>query len=368
MLRLMYDDPEVDLGIVVTGTHLSPAFGSTYLEIEAAGLPVTHKVDILDDDDSALGMAAATAKGVQGVAEALSILKPDIVVLLGDRFEMMAAALAATLINIPIAHIHGGEATIGAVDEQLRNAMTKLSHLHFASTEAYRARIIQMGEAPERVFNVGAPGVENALAEELIPIADLRAEFDLPGDTPFAVATFHPVTLESESTDQQLEALLAALEDHPALPVIWTKANADAGGRAINARLEDWTAAHAGRSRLVSSLGQRKYLSLAAASSMVIGNSSSGIIEVPSLGVPTVNIGDRQLGRIRGESVIDCAPSSKAIGAALENAMTDTFQALAKDCANPYQKDGTASAICGHIKSADKTTFRLKKFFDLPGR
>jgi UDP-hydrolysing UDP-N-acetyl-D-glucosamine 2-epimerase len=306
------------LHTIVSGSHLGAKHGQTLDEIHADGIPVHDCAEMLLSSDSPAGVSAAMGIGLIRYADILARVRPDILVLLGDRFEALAMASAATLCGVPIAHIHGGEVTEGAIDDAFRHAITKMSHLHFTSCEAHRQRVIQLGEHPDRVFNVGSLGVEAIQTLDFIPEDELRRDLQINASVPYVLCTFHPVTLEAGQEMAQLDALLQALDTFPEYVVVFTGANADPGGNRINETLVK-RAACDGRYRFFMSLGQRRYLSAAKHAACVIGNSSSGIIEVPSLGVPVVDIGNRQKGRIRTESVLHCEPESRVISDSLTN-------------------------------------------------
>ena len=315
---LSHEDLEVQ--IVVTGTHLIQEFGYTYTEIQDNEIPIYTTISIVEPGDDPLSISKTISNALTKFAIYFSIENPDMVILLGDRTELMGISVAAVIAHIPIAHLHGGELTKGAVDDSMRHAITKMSYLHFASTEEYRKRIIQMGEPPEHVFNVGALGVENVLNEELFSEEEVREELGIPEGCPYVVATFHPVTLEEGTEIEQVQEMFYAIEQRNQLFYIITKANADVGGRRINSFMEEEVKKYP-NVKLVSSLGMKRYLSAVKYSKFVLGNSSSGIIEVPTLCVPTVNIGDRQQGRIMSKSVIQCEPVCDSIVEAIDKAL-----------------------------------------------
>ncbi len=365
LMQQIDQDEELQLQILVGGMHLSPEFGSTFLEIEQDGFKINEKVEMLLSSDSAVGLCKSTGLGLIGFGDALERLAPDVLVVLGDRFEAWAACAAALFCRIPIAHIHGGEATEGLIDEAIRHGITKMSHLHFVATEDYRRRVIQLGEQPGRVFNVGAPGVENINKLTLLDRPTLEREIGFTLGPQNALVTFHPVTLETATAESQFGLLLEALADLPELHLIFTRANADTDGRIINRMIDDFVAQRSGSAAVFSSLGQLRYLSAMQQVDVVLGNSSSGIIEAPSFGVPTVNIGARQHGRVRAASVIDCEPEKMAIRAALDKALSKTFKNLAATVDNPYEGCDTALRIKECLKEVDLPDTR-KTFFDLP--
>jgi len=355
-----------ELKIVATGMHLSKDFGLTYKEIEADGISVDAKISVLQDDDSNQAMSKAIGIGVIGFAEYFEKARPDMVVVLGDRFEIFAAATAAAVACIPITHLYGGETTEGAVDEFFRHSITKMSYLHFTSTEQYKQRIINMGEAPDRVFNVGAIGVENILSMPLMSIDELSRSIDFNMNIPYALVTFHPVTLERNTAIKQIEELLSALDQTNGLNYIFTKANADANGREINKKIAAYCE-HRGNAIAFTSLGVLRYLSVMKYCKMVIGNSSSGIMETPSFKKPTINIGDRQKGRICAKSVISCEPKKQSIINSMVKAMSHQFLNEIADQVNPYGDGNTSEKIVASIKDfliIDKINLK-KSFYDV---
>lgn len=364
LLRTILQKPELHLQLLVSGMHLSPEFGLTVREIEGDGFSIDERVEMLLSSDTPLGTVKSAALGLMGIAEAIGRLAPDILVLLGDRFEAFAAAAAAYLLGVPVAHLHGGEVTEGAVDEGLRHAVTKMSALHFTATEEYRRRVIQLGEDPSAVFNVGALGVEEIRHLPLLSRPELEKSLGVPLGERSVLVTFHPVTQEAGSAKEQIGALLEALDRLPLSRILFTKANADAEGRLINALLEEYVASRPEKASLFASLGQLRYLSAIRHCEAVIGNSSSGLIEAPSLGIPTVNIGNRQKGRVRGASVIDCEPAADTIEAACRRALTEEFKKIARTADNPYYRVGTAERIAEILQTAE--LLRPKIFFDLP--
>lgn len=356
----------LELQVLASGMHLSPEFGNTYREIENDGFRIDAKVEILLSSDTPVGIAKSTGLGLLNYSETLSRLQPDLVVILGDRFEAFAMAASATICKIPIAHLHGGELSFGAIDEAFRHAITKMSHLHFTSTEAYRQRVVQLGEAPERVFNVGAIGVENIKSLPLLDRHALEKAINFPLGDAVLLVTFHPVTLEHDSAGKQFQEILLALKRFPQVKIIFTKANADTDGRAINRLIDDFVEQHPGRTCSFTSMGQLRYLSTMRQATAVVGNSSSGIIEAPSFKVPTINIGDRQKGRLKAPSVIDCPPREKAVADALELALSPSFQKAMQTVCNPYEKQGTTAAILQKLKEYDLNGILKKEFYDLP--
>lgn len=366
LIKKLNDSPKYDVKVAVTGTHLSSKFGNTYDEIERDGVKVDARIPILEDGDKPVDTTKTMANAMIGFGEYFSNSKSDALIVLGDRYETIAVCLAAMNERIPIFHIHGGETTEGAIDEAIRHAITKLSYLHFTSTEEYRKRVIQLGESPDRVFNVGALGVENILRLDLMEKKDLSDSigFDVV-DNKYAVVTFHPVTLDDNSAERQCETLLAALDKKNEIRYIITKANADSGGEAINEMLEKYASSRK-NVLLVASLGVLRYLSSLKYAEFVIGNSSSGIIEAPSFGIPTINIGDRQKGRIKACSIIDCDVSYDSICDAIDKALDDEFKEVCKKVVNPYGKGDTSDCIISTIDYAFEKGINIKKkFYDL---
>lgn len=351
--------------VVVTGTHLSPEFGMTYREIEEDGIEIDEKIEILLSADTPSAVSKTMGMAMISFADYFGRKKPDMLVILGDRYESLAVASVAMNYRIPIAHIHGGETTEGAMDEYIRHAITKLSYIHFTSTEEYRKRVIQMGEDPSRVKNVGATGVENALRERLMKKEELEKSIGLKLDKPYIVVTFHPVTLEEDTAKEQVLEILKFCQIHNERQFIFTKANSDSGGRVINKILNDF-AKENDNAWLFDSLGRVRYLSLIKYSELVMGNSSSGLIEVPVFDVPTINIGDRQRGRVQGKTIINCNPDVESIEVAFKNVTSKEFKDSIKGRVNTYGSGDTSSKIVEHIREIFKEGIDLKKkFFDI---
>ena len=366
LIKRTEEDAEVELQLVVTGMHLSPEFGLTYKEIEKDGYTITDKNEMLLSSDTPNGITKSIGLATIGFADILTRLQPDIVVLLGDRFEIFAAATAAMIHRIPIAHIHGGELTEGLIDEAIRHSITKMSMLHFAATEEYRKRIIQMGEQKERVFNVGALGVENIMNQTLMTREELEGSIDFKLDKPYVLVTYHPVTLEKDSAKMQILNLLEALDEMREYNVIFTKANADTDGRVINQLIEEYAAQHKERVIVVTSLGMKRYLSAMKYTEMVIGNSSSGLLEAPSFHIPTINIGIRQQGRVKAESVVDCGYSKEAIKAAIKKVEKMKKSGCLNSVKNPYEGKNTSKDILDTIKIyLTNHGAVIKKFYDM---
>lgn len=368
LIKALQTDSAVELQLIVTGMHLSPEFGLTWRQIAADGFSIDRKIEMLMSSDTGAGVAKAMGVGLIGFADAYESLAPDIVVILGDRFEMLAAASAAAVARLPIAHIHGGESTEGAVDEGMRHAITKFSHLHFTAADAYRRRVIQLGESPDRVFNVGAPGIDNIRRLSLMDRNALTESLGIRWRERNLLITFHPATLEEAAPTAQMQSLLDVLDDWPELGLIFTMPNADAGGRALIRQIEDYVAVCSDRARCFTSLGQLRYLSVMAQVNGVVGNSSSGLIEAPSMKVGTVNIGDRQRGRERAASVIDCGPTRQAINQALARLFSPDFQRMLADVANPYGDGGASDSMARILRDHPLNGLIRKSFHDLPSK
>ena len=367
LMRAIDKDRELELYLIVSGMHLSPEFGLTYKEIEEDGFGINAKVEMLLSSDSPVGISKSIGLGIIGFADEFKRAGLDMLILLGDRYEALAAAIAAMIMRIPISHLHGGELTEGLIDEGIRHSITKMSYLHFTSTEEYRRRVIQLGENPERVFCVGAIGVENIKKTELMSKEELENSIHFEIDDNVAVVTYHPVTLENNTVEDQFTNLLGALDQNDKLRIIFTKANADTNGRIINELIDKFVTCNCERACAFYSLGQKRYLSVLKYCRLVIGNSSSGIIEAPSFGKPVINIGDRQKGRASADSVINCGCMEKEIQSAIELALTEEFENKAKNCRNPYEKEDTTVSIMGVIKDyLFNNKIKLKKeFYDI---
>ncbi len=363
LLKDIQSDPDLTLQLLVSGMHLSPEFGDTYKQIEKDGFQIDEKIEILLSSDSPVGTAKSMGLGVLGFADALSRLAPDVLIILGDRFEALAAAQTAMILRIPIIHLHGGEITEGAYDDAIRHAITKLSYLHGTSTDEYRNRVIQLGESPERVKNVGAIGLDHLNRGSFMTISELSESlnFDLTG--PYFVVTYHPVTLGDESPEDSFQALLDALDEYPNHQIILTYPNADDGGRRIIPMLEAYAAKQPSRVLAIPSLGQIRYLSSVKHAAAVIGNSSSGIIEVPAFDVPTVNIGSRQKGRLAAKSVLNCEPSLTSITEAISGAVKRNYKLDSETIINPYGQGNTSGQVIEMLKSLRFE--RSKAFHDL---
>lgn len=365
LIKEIQDDSDLELQLIATGMHLSPEFGLTYRQIEKDGFKIDKKIEMLLSSDTPIGISKSMGLGMIGFAEAYSEVHSDIIVSLGDRFETFCAATAACVARIPIAHIQGGETTQGAIDEAFRHSITKISHLHFTSTKEYRKRVIQLGESPNRVFNVGALGIENIRRLPLLSLEDLEKEIRFTLGQQCVLVTYHPVTLEQATAQEQFQNLLNTIDTIDGLHVIFTKANADTEGRIINRMIDEYVTKKKDNSIAFTSMGQLRYLSTIKHVDAVVGNSSSGIIEAPSFKVPTVNIGDRQKGRIQARSIIDCPPIKDAISQALKQALSPEFRQSIQNIQNPYEKENTAKDIKEIIKHFDLRNILKKEFYDI---
>ena len=365
LIRALHESPTITLQLIVTGSHLAAAFGHTVDQIRSDGFPIAAEVPMIADDDSEWAMARSTGQGVIGMADAFKRLTPDLVVMPGDRFEILAGATAAMLMGIPVAHLHGGEVTEGAVDESIRHAVSKMSALHLVSAEPYRQRLIRMGEDPSRVVVVGAPGLDHFARTPLPSRETLLSSVGLDAKRPFLLVTYHPATRGDAGPIEAVRQLFEALDRFPDQQVLITKANADAGGRAINAELGSYAAARTGRVALVASLGTPRYLAAVTHASALIGNSSSALIEAPAVNTPTVNIGPRQQGRLRAASVVDCAENANAIVGAIGSVLATGFRDRAAKSDPPYGRPADAAArMMAALSSVDLDTLRVKRFHD----
>ena len=364
LIKGIHDDPNMDLQLLVTGMHLSPEFGLTWKQIEMDGFPICRKIEILLSSDTAVGISKSNALAQISFAEAFDQLQPELVVLLGDRTETFAAASAALLAGIPIAHIHGGELTEGAYDDAIRHSITKMSHIHFVATDIYRNRVIQLGEQPDKVFNVGAIGLDSIVQLNLLNKKDFEKSINHKLFNKNLLITFHPVTLEDQSAGEQFQQLLKALDEMNDTLLIFTKPNSDKDGRVIIKMIDAYVNQHPGKTIAFTSLGQLRYLSAIQYMDAVVGNSSSGIIEVPVFNTPTINIGDRQKGRIGGPTIINCEPDKEKITKALNHALS-----FDKNIKYPhsYGTGNASSQIINTIKRTGELSIK-KKFFDLPSQ
>jgi GDP/UDP-N,N'-diacetylbacillosamine 2-epimerase (hydrolysing) len=358
------DDPDLSLQIIATGMHLSPEFGLTYQEILQDGFQIDHKVEMLTSSDTPVGIAKSMGLGLIGFADALNELKPDILVVLGDRYEIFSAVSAALPAKIPVAHIHGGETTEGSIDEAFRHAITKMAHLHFVAANEYSKRVIQLGENPKHIFLVGGLGVDNIKRIKLLNKSELESALNFKLGKNNLLITFHPPTLEKNTGENQMKELLTALQSLKNTKLIFTLSNSDSGGRKLNGMINDFVS-HNSNACVYYSLGSVLYLSCMSQMDGVIGNSSSGLLEAPSLGIGSINIGDRQAGRLKANTVIDCEPFKESIEIAINKLYSDSFKEVLKNVVNPYGNGGAAKKIIEKLKSASLEKIEKKKFFDL---
>ena len=357
-------DKDMQLQIIASGMHLSPDFGLTYKEIEKDGFKINEKIEILLGSDTPVGISKSIGLGLISFSESLQRLKPDMAVILGDRFEALAFATACYISLAPIAHLYGGELTEGSIDEGIRHSITKMSFLHFTAIEEYRKRVIQLGESPDRVFNVGALGIDNIKKMKLLTKKNLEQKLNIKFKKHNMLVTFHPVTLEGMKTEKQFADLLKALDELKDTMLIFTKANADSDGRIINALIDEYVAKNKDKAAVFGSMGQLLYLSTMQYVDAVVGNSSSGIIEAPSFKIVTINIGDRQRGRIKSGSIIDCKPIYSDIKKAINVLYGEQFQKKIKNTINPHGDGTAAGKIKSIIKNYDMGDIK-KRFYDI---
>ncbi len=365
LIEKISEDNDFTLQLLVTGAHLSPEFGLTYRQIEADGYMIDAKVEMLLSSDTAEGITKSMGLGMIGYAGALKRLAPDLLVILGDRYEMLSIASTALIYRIPIAHIHGGELTEGAYDDAIRHAITKMSALHFTSTEAYRQRVIQLGEQPERVFNVGAIGLDNFQSLQLLSKRELEEDLHITFNRFNYLVGFHPETLSDQSVEEQFDALLQAIDEQANSFFIFTKANADTNGRIINQMMEAYVAENPEKSVLFASLGSLRYLSVMKQVTAVVGNSSSGILEAPSAGTATINIGDRQKGRIQTESIVNCSSQKEDITRAFQKVQSEEFRNKLNGITNPYGNGNASGQIIDVFKTVSPDKLSQKIFYDI---
>jgi UDP-N-acetylglucosamine 2-epimerase (non-hydrolysing)/GDP/UDP-N,N'-diacetylbacillosamine 2-epimerase (hydrolysing) len=365
LMKEIKEDPDLELQIIATGMHLSPEFGLTYKTIEEDGLQINEKVEMLLSSDTPVGIAKSIGLGVIGFADAFSRLKPDILVVLGDRYEMFAAAQVAMTHRIPIAHIHGGETTEGAIDEAIRHSITKMSHFHFTAAEFYRRRVIQLGERPDRVLNYGAPGLDNLKRIKILDKEAFEKAIDFQLGTLSFLATYHPVTLSNDGPEKSFAELINAIDHYPSAKVIFTKANSDPAGRIINQKIDEYAKRNPLRIKVFTSMGHLLYLSAIKNMDIIVGNSSSGLIEAPALKKPTVNIGERQRGRLKACSVIDCEEKAHAIVSAIEKGLSSEFKKTLRNIKNPYGSGNASLKIKEYLKKVSLQNILMKKFYDV---
>lgn len=362
LLKEVDADPDLELQLVVTGAHLSAKWGNTVETIERDGLPIAARVPFDLSDDSPLAIADSLAHSTSGLAHSFDRLKPDVVVVLGDRYEVLAAAQASLMLGIPLAHLHGGETTEGAFDEAIRHAVTKMAHLHFVAADEYAWRVRQLGESDEHIFNFGAPGLDHLTRSSIAGRDELEDVIGSPLGSPLFAVTYHPETLDADEGIDGLRAMLTALGGVPSASIVFTGVNADPGHDHLTNEIHTFVSADPTRRHLIASLGQSRYLGLLKIADAVVGNSSSGLIEAPALRVPTVNIGDRQKGRLRAASVIDCAPTKEAIDAALRKAIDPQFRAQLPENPSLYGVGDAARKIKDVLKTADLRGITKKHF------
>lgn len=361
LMKEIDSDRELQLQIIATGMHLSSEFGFTYKEIEK-NFKIDKKIDIQLSSDSSLSLSKFMGSAQISFAETYEELKPDIIVVLGDRYEIFSAASAAMMARIPIAHLHGGESSEGAIDEAIRHSITKMSHLHFTATEEYKNRVIQLGEHPNRVFNIGGMGIENIKRLKLLSKDEFEKSIKFSLNKKNILVTFHPVTLETNTSKKQFQELLNAIDKLKDTNIIFTKANSDIDGRVINQMIDEYVIKNNNKSIGFASLGQLKYLSALQYMDAMVGNSSSGLTEAPSFKIGTINIGDRQKGRIRADSVIDCLPKETNIINAFETLYSKEFQLIVKKSINPYGDGCSSKGIVEVLKTIQLDNI-LKKIF-----
>ena len=357
-------DKELELQLIVTGMHLSPEFGLTYKEIEK-DFKIDKKIEMLLSSDTAIGISKSMGLAQISFAETYEDLKPDIIVLLGDRYEIFSAGSAALIANIPVAHLHGGEITEGAFDESIRHSITKMSHLHFTAAEEYKNRVIQLGEHPSRVFNVGGMGIENIKRLKLLSRDEFEESINFKLNKKNILVTFHPVTLENSSAKEQFQELLNAIDELKDTNIIFTKANSDTDGRIINQMCDEYVLKNSNKSICFTSLGQLRYLSALQYVDVVVGNSSSGLIEAPSFKIGTINIGDRQKGRLSAKSIIDCDSLKSSILQAFEKLYSEEFESILINTNNPYGDGCASEKIIKELKKVDLKNILKKSFYDL---
>lgn len=364
LMQEIQNDPELQLQIIVTGMHLSPEFGLTYREIEKE-FHIDKKVEMLLSSDTPVGISKSMGLAQISFAEAFEEMKPDIVILLGDRYEIFSAASAAMIARIPIAHLHGGETTEGAFDESIRHSITKIAHLHFTAAEEYRRRVIQLGEHPDRVFNVGGMGIENIKRMKLLSKDAFEQSINFKLGKKNLLVTFHPVTLEKSTAKEQFQELLNAIDELEETHIIFTKANSDTDGRIINQMIDEYVSKNRAKAVGFASLGQLRYLSALQFVDAVVGNSSSGLLEAPSFKIGTINIGDRQKGRLKATSIIHCQPNKAEILDAFDKLFSVEFQTILQNVINPYGNGEASQRIIPILKSTELNNILKKAFFDI---
>ncbi len=365
LIKGILSDPSLELQLCVTGMHLSPEFGLTYKQIEKDGFKIDKKVEMLLSSDSSVGITKSMGLAMIGFADAFAELRPDLIVVLGDRYEIFSTVASAMIARIPVAHCHGGEATEGLIDEPIRHSITKMSHIHFTATEEYKNRVIQLGEQPNRVFNVGALGIENINKLNLLDRHSFEESIDFKLGKRNLLVTFHPVTLEFATAEAQFGHLLRAIDELEDTHILFTRPNADTEGRIVIDMIDEYVSKNPTKSKVHTSLGQLRYLSALQFMDGVVGNSSSGLAEVPSFKIGTINIGDRQRGRIKAASVIDCDPEYYSIKQALVQLFSEEFSNKLKNVTNPYGINNASEKIIPILKSVDLDGLLKKDFFDI---
>lgn len=364
LMKEIEADKDLELQIVVTGMHLSPEFGLTNKEIEK-DFKIDKKIEMLLSSDTSVGISKSMGLAQIGFADAYDELDPGLLIVLGDRYEIFSAVSTAMIARIPIVHLHGGETTEGAFDESIRHSITKMSHLHFTATEEYKKRVIQLGEHPSRVFNVGGMGIENIKRLKLLTKEEFEKSINFKLNKKNVLVTFHPVTLENSTAKEQFNELLDSLDKLQDTNMIFTKANSDTDGRIINSMIDEYVSKNSDKSVCFTSLGQLRYLSALQYVDAMIGNSSSGLAEAPSFNIGTINIGDRQKGRIKADSVIDCLPNKESIKEAFDKIYSEDFQSKLKNIKNPYGDGCASKKIVEVIKKIDLKNLLKKSFYDL---
>ena len=364
LMKEIEADNSLELQLIATGMHLSPEFGLTYKEVEK-DFKIDKKIEMLLSSDTSVGISKSMGLAQISFAEAYHELNPDILIVLGDRYEIFSAISAAMIAQIPIAHLHGGEATEGLIDEPIRHSITKMSHLHFTATDEYRNRVIQLGEQPNRVFNVGGIGIENIKRLKLLSKEEFEKSINFKLNKKNILVTFHPVTLEKSTAKKQFQELLNAIDELEDTNIIFTKANSDTDGRVINSMCDEYVAKNSQKSVCFTSLGQLRYLSALQYVDAMVGNSSSGLAETPSFKIGTINIGDRQKGRIKANSVIDCEPNKQSIQKAFEKLYSDNFQDKLQTVQNPYGNGCASKEIVEILKNTNLDNIVKKSFYDV---
>lgn len=364
LLKEVEADKNLELQLIATGMHLSPEFGLTYKEIEK-DFKIDKKIEIILSSDTFVGITKSMGLAQISFAEAYEELKPDIIVILGDRYEIFSAVSAAMIATIPVAHLHGGETTEGLIDEAMRHSITKMSQIHFTATKEYMNRVIQLGENPNRVFNVGGMGIENIKKYKLLTRNQFENEIKFKLNIKNILVTFHPVTLENKTSEEQFQELLNAIDELNNTSIIFTKSNSDTNGRVINQMIDQYVSNNHEKSFATTSLGQIRYLSALQYMDGIVGNSSSGLLEAPSFKIGTINIGERQNGRIKADSIIDCFPDKRNIKRAFKKLYSEKFQTLLKDIKNPYGNTNASKKIVKILKDVPLDNILKKKFFNI---